>query len=284
MKEEMKMKKKSIYLLVILIFLTSCSKDQYAPMIRFPYLWLDEPGYGGNIDQQYIPEPSGICFHPTRKTLFVVSDEGEIAEMEKDGTPVFRMRIPGDLEGVTVNPETGLLYLVKEGDDVILEFDPDKRKVIRSFPLNRAYQGNPEYIEKRTTLFDNGIESIAFVGDAEHPEGGTFYIGNQWDPQCVMEVLIPLKSSFEETAEAHILRVLPLKLNDPAGMYYDSQTGLLNVVNDADNIFVEITLDGNIVREYAFLGDEQEGIARDDEGYLYIAQDIDGIVKVKDLR
>jgi uncharacterized protein YjiK len=284
LKEEKKMKKKSIYLLVILIFLTSCSKDQYAPTIRFPYKWLDEPGYGGNIDQQNIPEPSGICFHPTRKTLFVVSDEGEIAEMEKDGTPVFRMIIPGDLEGVTVNPETGLLYLVKEGDDIILEFDPDLREVIRSFPLNRAYQGNPEYIEKRTTLFDNGIESIAFVGDAEHPEGGTFYIGNQLDPPCVMEVQIPLKSSREQDAEAHILRVLPLKMDDPAALYYDPHTGLLNVVSDFDNILVEITLDGRIVREYAFLGDNQEGIVRDDEGYLYIAQDTGDILKVKDLR
>ncbi len=285
-KEAGEMRKTKICLLIILVFLAlvSCSKNKFSPTMRFPYLWLDEPGYGGNIDQLSFPEPSGICFHPTRKTLFVVSDEGEIAEIEKDGTPVFRMKIPGDLEGVTVNPETGLLYLVKEGDDIILEFDPDQREVIRSFPLNRAYQGNPEYIEKRTEDYDNGIESIAFVGDAEHPEGGTFYIGNQWDPQCVMEVQIPLVSSFEKTAEAHILRVLPLKLDDPAGLYYDPQTGLLNVVNDADNIFVEITLDGKIIKEYAFLGDEQEGIARDDEGYLYIAQDRGEIIKVKDLR
>jgi uncharacterized protein YjiK len=188
------------------------------------------------------------------------------------------------LEGITVNPDTGLLYLVKEGDDIILEFDPDKRKVLRSFPLNREYQGNPEYIEKRTGRFDNGIESIAFVEDKEHPEGGTFYIGNQWDPPCVMEVQIPLKSSQVPTAKAHILRVLPLELDDPSALYYDPRTGLLNVVNDADNILVEITLDGRIIREYAFVGDNQEGLARDENGYLYIAQDSGGILRVKDLR
>lgn len=270
--------------LVILIFLSACSPDKHAPTIRFPYQWLDEPGYGGNIDQQGLPEPSGICFHPTRKTLFVVSDEGEIAEIEKDGTPVFRLKIPGDLEGVTVNPKSGLLYLVKEGDDVILEFDPDKREITRSFPLNRAYRGDPDYIEKRTEAFDNGIESIAFVEDTKHPEGGTFYIGNQWDPPCIMQVLIPLESIPEKTAEAQILRVLPLKLDDPAALYYDPQTKLLNVVDDADNILVEVTLNGRIVREYAFPGDEQEGIARDDEGYLYIAQDLGKIIKIKDLR
>jgi len=109
------MKKARVYLLIILIFLVACSEAEYSPTIRFPYQWLDEPGYGGTIDQQEFPEPSGICFHSLRKTLFVVSDEGELTKIETDGTPVFRVKIPGDLEGVTVNPETGLLYLVKEG-------------------------------------------------------------------------------------------------------------------------------------------------------------------------
>jgi len=241
-------------------------------------------GFGGDIDQQNFVEPSGICFHPQRKTLFVVSDEGEIAEIETDGTPVFNLKIPGDLEGVTVNPQSGLLYIVCEGRDVILEFDPDKKEVIRKFPMNREFEGDPNFLQKQEGGYDNGIESIAFVSDENHPEGGTFYIGNQWDPSCIMEVLVPLKSSQTETAEARIIRVLPFKMDDPAAMYYDSKTRLLNVVSDADNILVEITLEGKLVNEYAFLGDEQEGITLDDEGYLYIAQDSGGIIKVKDLR
>jgi uncharacterized protein YjiK len=268
---------------VLILLLGACSADQYSPTIRFPYLWLDEPGYGGNIDQQGIPEPSGICYHPLRKTLFVVSDEGEVAEMKTDGALIFRQKVPGDLEGVSVNPETGLLYIVKEGDDVILEFDPVKREVTRTFPLNRSYNGDPEYIQKQEG-YDNGIESIEFIPDREHPEGGSFYLGNQWDPPCVMEVHVPLKSCQEKVCEAHILRVLPLKMDDPAAMYFDFRSGLLNIVSDADNILVEIDLSGKIIREYAFLGDNQEGITIDEEGYLYIAQDSVGIIKVKDLR
>jgi uncharacterized protein YjiK len=268
---------------VLILLLGACSADQYSPTIRFPYLWLDEPGYGGNIDQQGIPEPSGICYHPLRKTLFVVSDEGEVAEMKTDGALIFRQKVPGDLEGVSVNPETGLLYIVKEGDDVILEFDPVKREVTRTFPLNRSYNGDPEYIQKQEG-YDNGIESIEFIPDREHPEGGSFYLGNQWDPPCVMEVHVPLKSCQEKVCEAHILRVLPLKMDDPAAMYFDFRSGLLNIVSDADNILVEIDLSGKIIREYAFLGDNQEGITIDEEGYLYIAQDSGGIIKVKDLR
>jgi glucose/arabinose dehydrogenase len=43
-------------------------------------------------------------------------------------------------------------------------------------------------------------------------------------------------------------------------------------------------MEGRIVREYAFIGDSQEGIARDGDGYLYITQDSGRILKVKDLR
>jgi uncharacterized protein YjiK len=73
-------------------------------------------------------------------------------------------------------------------------------------------------------------------------------------------------------------------MDDPAGMYYDFETNHLNIVSDADNIFVEITLEGKLIKEYAFLGNDQEGICRDNEGFLYIAQDSGGIIKVKDLR
>jgi hypothetical protein len=294
MKKDSGMKTR-LLLLIVLILLASCSPTENSPSkdlptIRFPVNWLGRPGYGVNIDQQSFIEPSGICFHPLRKTLFIVSDEGKVAEIKKDGTPVFSENIPGDLEGITVNPQSGLLnpqsgllYIIREGVDVILEFDSEERKIKRRFPVNRKFQGNPNFLQKQTG-FDQGIESIAFIPDKDHPEGGTFYAGNQWDPPCIMEILIPLRSSQAETAEARIIRVLSFKMDDPGGMYYDSKTGLLNVVSDADNILVEITLEGKLVREYAFPGDNQEGIARDDEGYLYIAQGEGGIIKVKDLR
>lgn len=273
-----------LFILSVLILLVSCSPAKYSPTIRFPYKWLGPPGFGGNIDQLNFPEPSGICFHPHRKTLFVVSDEGAIAEIKTDGTPIFNLKLPGDLEGVTVDPESGLLYIIIEGDDVIIEFDPDEKEVLRKFPINREYEGNPNFLQKQEQGFDNGVESITFVPDKDHPEGGTFYAGNQWDPPFIMEIFVPLKSSSAEVAEARILRVLPLKIDDPAAIYYDAKTGLLYVVSDADNILVEITLEGKLIKEYAFLGDNQEGIALDDEGYLYIAQDNGGILKVKDLR
>ena len=270
--------------MIPLLALSFCSRPEFAPAIRFPYQWLDVQGFGGDIDQQGIVEPSGISYHRQRDTLFVVSDEGEIAEIRRDGTPVANTKVRGDLESVTIVPETGLVYVGVEGDDVILEFDPVEGEVTRRFPINRSFSGDPNFLKKQNDSHDNGIESMAFVADPAHPEGGTFYVGNQWDPPMIMEVLVPLKSSRAAEAEARIIRVLPFRMDDPAAMYYDPDTKLLNVVSDADNILVEITLEGRLVNEYAFLGDNQEGVCRDDEGYLYIAQDSGGILRVKDLR
>jgi len=276
--------RKTHWLVASLLLLSFCSGARYRPTIRFPYLWLGVQGFGGDIDKQQLREPSGICYHAERNTLFVVSDEGEVAEITKDGTPVANYMVKGDLEAITLVPETGLLYIAVEGVDVILEFDPERGEVLRRFRINREFKGDPNFLQKQVNKYDNGIESLAFVPNPEHPEGGTFYVGNQWDPPMIMEVLVPLKSSRAAEAEAKIIRVLPFRMDDPAAMYYDPVTKRLNIVSDADNILVEVMLDGKMVKQYAFLGDEQEGLCRDDEGYLYIAQDGGGIIKIKDLR
>jgi uncharacterized protein YjiK len=264
--------------------LASCAAGPAGPSIRFPYFWPGTPGFGGDIDQYHFKEPSGIVYVPQRGTLFVVDDGGLVGEITKNGRLVFVKEVPGDLEDITLDPSTGLLYIVVEGDDVVLEFDPSSREVTRRFPVNRAWRGNPNFLQKMVTQYDNGLESLAFVPDPAHLEGGTFYAGNQWDPTVIVELEVPLRSSRAPSAEAHIIRVLPVKIDDPAAMYFDPRTRCLNIVSDADNILVEVTLEGRLIAQYAFPGNGQEGLARDDEGYLYIAQDNGGIVKIKDLR
>jgi uncharacterized protein YjiK len=271
-------------LLSLTLISPQVSQDNPSPTIRFPYEWIGPQGLGGYINIPNFPEPSGICFHPTRKTLFVVCDEGEIAEIKTDGSLVFRKKIPGDLEAITVDPSTGFLYIVKEADDIILEFDPEKKEILKEFPINRTYQDNPNYLEKKTEEYDNGVESITFVPDEKHSEGGTFFIGNQWDPPCILEIYVPLKTTKKNGTEARIIRVLPYDIDDPAAMFFDPMSKLLNVVSDADNILVELTLEGKLVNEYAFPGEDQEGLTRDDEGVLYIAQDSGNIMMIRDLR
>jgi len=272
-----------VFLGLVVVFLGACAQPRSKPGIRYPCEWPGSPGFSGNIDKAGIIQPSGICFYPARKTFFVVSDVGEVFEMRTDGTVVFSQKVPGDLEDVTVDPRTGLLYIVVEGEDAILEFNTDKRTVTRRFAVNRGFQKNPDFLQKQTDRYDNGLESLVFVPDDGHPEGGTFYAGNQEDPPCIMELFVPLRTGGGDGLEARILRVLPFQMDDPSGLAYDPLKKHLYAVDDADNIFVEITLEGKLVSEYAFPGNDQEGFAWDDEGYLYITQDSGGIIKLKDL-
>lgn len=275
--------RKTLIVVALALVSVSCA-PRLAPAIPFPYHWPGKPGYDGNIDRIGVVQPSGLAFHPGRRTLFAVGDDGFIAEMRTDGTPVFGEPLTGDLEGVTVDPETGLLYIIVEGDDVILEFDPEERAVRRRFPIDREYGGNPQFLRKQRHGYDDGIEAIAWVPDPRHREGGTFYVGNQWDPPMIFEVEVPLRSRPSGDGRARIVRVLPTRVVDPSDMYFDAETRRLNVLCDTDNLLIEITLDGRIINQYCFPGDMQEGLAADDEGFLYFAQDSGGIIKIRDLR
>jgi uncharacterized protein YjiK len=268
-------------------FFAACSgrEPREAQNPAFPCAWPASPGFAPTADiiGPAIVEPSGIAYHPGRRTLFVVSDQGEVVEIRPNGGIVSRATVGGDLEGATIDPATGLLYVVIEGEDVILEIDPESKTILRRFAVDRACRGDPAFLRK-SAPYDNGLESLAFVPDPRHPEGGTFYAGNQEDPSCLMELSVPVRSASGTEAWATIVRALGTDLQDPSGMYFDAETRLLNIVCDAPNLLLEVRLDGTIARCYAFPGNDQEGVCRDPEGFIYIAQDSGGILKLKDLR
>jgi uncharacterized protein YjiK len=247
-------------------------------VVPFPYQWI------GDIDQVNFNEPSGIAFHPGRGTLFIVGDEGDVCEIQRDGTLVKQKRIfDADFEGITCNPLSGLLYIVIEGEEKIIEVDPKNFSVLREFLINRTYQG--------TVVLKpggHGIEGIAFVPDSSHPEGGTFYITNQCldlndteNPSAIFELEVPLRRSSHGGNRAKIVKYLPFKTIDLSALHYDEKSSHLYVMSDATNTLLEITTEGKILKAYAFPGDNQEGIAADDKGFLYIAQDSGGIIKIK---
>ena len=47
--------------------------------IALPYNWI------GNITQRQIAEPSGITYHPTRRSLFLADDSGSVHEVSLEG-------------------------------------------------------------------------------------------------------------------------------------------------------------------------------------------------------
>lgn len=235
-------------------------------------------GWEGNIDKSDLTEPSGIVYHPGRDALYAVGDEGDIARMKTDGTEheVRLLRPKADLEGITVNPATGLLYAVIEGKEKILEVYPDSMKVKREFQVERTFEGK--------TVFEpggNGTEGVTFRPDESHPEGGTFYMTNQsfsaGEASFIAEVEVPLKSGGDT---AQIRRLIHPGVSDLAALYLGPHTESLLVVSDGTNSIYRIDDGGRVISGRAFVGNDQEGLTLGPEGYMYIAQDCGGIIKV----
>ena len=255
--------------------------SEFPTPVQLPYKWIGaiSPPLGG--------EPSGITYHPQRKTLFVVGDEGNVFELRTDGKIVNEGHLAhADLEGITVDPATGFLYAVVESEEAILEIHPSSFRIGRKFPIDRNFEGR-ELLKKGGM----GLEAITFIPDATHPEGGTFWVGNQSfdlkpgrEPSVICEVYLPLRSSQAKEAKGKILRYFPMTVIDLSGMAYDARHQRLIVISDTTNLLLEIALTGEVGHRYLIPGDDQEGVALDQLGYIYIAQENGEILKLEDRR
>jgi hypothetical protein len=237
----------------------------------------------GVLELKVVKEPSGVCYHSQRGTLFVVDDGGTVCEFKPDGTVVKHKHLRNaDFEGITHDPATGRLYLAIEGAESILEVDPDTFRVRREFALPRTFEG-------RTVMKEGGqgIEGLTFVPDKKHPHGGTFFVANQSfrldDPEdlsAIFEVEIPLKDEGPTPGEPKILRCIKAPVVDISGLCYDASSDLLFAISDATDRMMSFARDGTLRRTWTLPGNDQEGIALDADRFLYVAQDSGGVLKL----
>ncbi|MCY4552880.1 MAG: SdiA-regulated domain-containing protein [Candidatus Poribacteria bacterium] len=249
--------------------------------IPLPYNWI------GSITKEQIAEPSGITYHPARRSLFIADDSGSIHEVNLHGTFIQAKGVNElDIEGITMDPRTGLLYAAVEDDEAIIELEPETLTVQRKFRIGRYFKG--ELLLKKGGM---GIEAIAFVPNTSHPEGGTFWVGNQSfslkanaEPSVVCEVVVPLRTKTAAVSEASIINAYKMNFIDISGLTYDPQDDVLVLISDTTNLLVEMSREGTILSKYLLPGDEQEGVTLDGLGYMYIAQESGTIIKLGDRR
>jgi len=228
----------------------------------------------------FLREPSGIVFHPHRNSLFAVSDEGSICELSTDGTKKNMRTIrPADFEGITVNPASGKLYIAVEGEEKVLQVDPVTLSVEREFSIDRSVNGAVVLAPG-----GQGIEAITYIPGTSATDQVTCVIANQGsknsnpqDSPALFEISLPVHTS----SIVRISRFLPISFSDVSGLHYDPASGNLVVISDRNNRIFEFTRDAKLVRSHHLLGKDQEGIAIDNNGYIYIAQDSGGILKCK---
>ena len=220
------------------------------------------------------PEPSGIAYHPARASLFIVGDEGDIGEVSLEGKLLRMSHLGGDLEGITVDPRSGLLYVVREGHEVIFEVRPDNFKLVRRFTIDRSYQGDPNYLRRG----GDGIEGLTFVSDEKDPEGGRLWAVNQYDPPVLIELAISLKSSKEKYQVARIMRAIPVDAAPLSGVTWNSESREFFVTSALWMRVVVLDADGKVERSVRIPAFMPEGMTRVPDGRVVIAQDSGGLV------
>lgn len=233
------------------------------------------------------PEPSGIAFYPERGTFLLVDDgaigrkcalyEMRLSEGEdgRETEVVAKLPIGKDLEGVCVNPTNGRIYICDEKGELIYEIDSGGKVHLRTFQVDRDFEG-VEIIEKGS----DGFEGITFRQVDGEPLGGWFYIANQNDPTCVIRVSLPEEGGEVggDPVEVGIDWVYKGKQINLGEVMWHEETGTLWLSHAWQNLLEVINPDtGELVGWETLPGAAQEGIAIDELGRLWIAQDIGGI-------
>lgn len=122
------------------------------------------------INVNGVPEFSGMCLSKDKDFLWMVGDEGNLAKFSFDGETTPWKRLGGDLEGVTLNPATGDLYMCMEGDQRVAVVrnpetdDPSKLKLEKVFDVQEARDGK---------YGNSGTEGITWYKD------DLIYVGTQ---------------------------------------------------------------------------------------------------------
>ncbi len=222
-----------------------------------------------------IPEPSGVVYHPIRNSLFVVGDEGHIAEVSLSGELLKSKNIGGDLEAVTCDPASGLVYAAREGHETIFEIRPDDFKILRRFTIDRSYAGNANFLERG----GDGIEGLTFKPEAGHAEGGRFFVVNQNDPPLLLEISIPIRSSKERFEIAEIVRVAKTGSGPLSGLLWDEDTNAFLVLSSLWRSVYIVDSELGYRRTVKVPGIMLEGIARLPDGSIVMAQDTGGLIR-----
>lgn len=222
-----------------------------------------------------IEEPSGIVYHDAHGSYYVVGDQGELYQVSKTGQLEKKKKLKnGDFEGITVDPVTQLLYIAVEGDEEILEVNPDNFKIVRKFTVERYFQGKLVLDEE-----DDGIEGLTY-----NPHTKSFFLTNQQfnndksaDASAVFELEFP--QSNKGNQKLRIIHYKKMPITDLSVISYDVNKSVFYVVSDINDTLITMDRDFNILDQTILPGLDQEGLALTPEGDFLIAQDSGGIVK-----
>lgn len=209
-----------------------------------------------------IPEASGISYCSRDDTLIVANDEGSYYEISRKGKILHKKKLGKyDLEGVVCEDEQMIFALEDKGILIVDTKRGEKKKV----SLDTSYDGKILY------LFDKkeGVEGIAKAGNL-------LFLAKQSKKKeksfIAVVRLTPYPSRIVDIFEHHIA--------DTAGLVYHD--GYLYMVSDKEDLLIKYDIQKKrSVQKVKLEKGAWEGIAFDNKGFVYLADDDGRVLKYK---
>jgi uncharacterized protein YjiK len=221
-------------------------------------------------------EASGIAWHPTRRSFFAVGDRGTLVEVEPTGAVAARHHVGGNLEDVTVHGPSGRLVLIAEKKGELVVWDPAAAAETARFPLDVAGLLGRESADR-----NQGFEGIAFRAEAGRPGGGVFHVVHQRKPARLVTIAFDPTGGARTLGAADVLARHALKpYEDLTAVAWSEAIRRLLVVAESDDRLLVVSPEGTIDAELALPGEQQEGLALDPEGALWLADERRGVLRL----
>jgi len=209
-----------------------------------------------------IPEASGISYCHTSDTLMVANDEGSYYEITTKGKILKKVKLGKyDLEGVVCEDKQIIFVREDKGLLIVDRESGKKKKVI----VNSFYEG------KKLALFNknDGIEGIAKAGNI-------IYLAKQSKKKKNSFIAVVKLTPYP----GRVLDIIKADVADIAGLTYHDNA--LYMVSDKKDLLIKYDLDKKKrVRKVKLAKGAWEGIAFDDNGNVYLADDDGWVLKYK---
>jgi uncharacterized protein YjiK len=217
-----------------------------------------------------VGEPSGVAFHQRLGHLFVVGDEGTLAELDGEGRLLRKTLLAANLEDVTVHEPSGDLLLIDENKAVLIVFDPVEFSVKARWRLDAG-----ALVDRRDKGRD-GFEGVAFRPEATRPGGGMVYLTHQRGPALLVAIAFDPAAApgKDKLGSEEVVGRWPLAgYKDLTSVTWVPALQRLLVLADSEDELLVVTTEGKVEARLELPGLNQEGVALDARGDLWIADD-----------
>jgi uncharacterized protein YjiK len=236
-------------------------------------------GRATRVGQPGVKEPSGITFHAGLGHLFLVGDEGGLAELDVQGKVLHTAKIEPQIEDVTVHIPTGDLLMISEKSSDLILYDPVSRQERKRWRLDvQALLG------EASTEQNQGFEGITFRPEVGRPGGGVLYLTHQRAPAMIVGIAVDPASPVGVIGSgALVARWKTPGYEDLTAISYVPGLDRFLVIADARERILVLRPDGSQEKRFPLPGEQQEGLCFDDDGTLWIADDKDkSILRIGD--